>query len=148
MPISLLLFFFNLYLCMDHEGMDMDGVMAQVAQVHLEKGDEDDGPVVPVTNLVKPSKDFRYAIVGRFLTERFIRKTEMSLVLAANWHPGRGVYIEEIKPQLFLFQFGHEADDVRIIDGNPWAYNNHVLLMERVKENTDPEQIQLNNIVL
>lgn len=58
-------------------------------------------------------------MVGRFLTERFIQVHEMSQIMAANWRPGKGVAIQEISPQRFLFQFGHEADILRILLGGP-----------------------------
>ena len=76
--------------------------------------------------------DLRFALVERFLTERFIRLNEMSQVMAANWRPGMGISIQEIYPQRFLFQFGHEADIWRIQESGPWAYDNHPLIFERV----------------
>lgn len=54
--------------------------------------------------------------------------------------------IQELSPQQFLFQFGHEVDIKRILEGGPWAYENHPLLLERVKPGEDPELVELNHI--
>ena len=78
--------------------------------------------------------DLQFALVGRFLTERFIRLNEMSQVMAANWRPGMGISIQDIYPQRFLFQFGHEADIRRIQESGPWTYDNHALIFERVAQ--------------
>ena len=92
--------------------------------------------------------DLRFALVGRFLTERFIRLNEMSQVMAANWRPGMGISIQEIYPQRFLFQFGHEADIWRIQESGPWAYDNHPLIFERVAQGDNLDKVDLNELAM
>ena len=92
--------------------------------------------------------DLRFALVGRFLTERFIRLNEMSQVMAANWRPGMGISIQEIYPQRFLFQFGHEADIRRIQESGPWAYDNHPLIFERVAQGDNLDKVDLNELAM
>ncbi|RVX07677.1 putative mitochondrial protein [Vitis vinifera] len=40
--------------------------------------------------------DLQFALVGRFLTEHFIRLNEMSQVMAANWRPAQGDNLDKV----------------------------------------------------
>ena len=100
------------------EHMELDGVTRQVAAFQVsDEETEDEDIVIPQTEIVSMNIDLRWAIVGRFLTERFIRKFEMSQIMAHNWHPGMGVYIHEVVPQLFVFQLAQEVDIRRVMEG-------------------------------
>ncbi|KAL9411498.1 hypothetical protein AB3S75_045157 [Citrus x aurantiifolia] len=52
--------------------------------------------------------DFRYCLVGRFLTDKVINFSAMKNTMASLWHPGKGVYIKDLSSTLLLFQFFHE----------------------------------------
>lgn len=99
--------------------MDMEGMAAKVAEVTIEDEDVEVDIDIPPGEGDQLKYDLRFALVGRFLSERFIRLNEMSQIMASNWRPGMGVAIHEIAPQRFLFQFNHEADIRRVIDGGP-----------------------------
>lgn len=62
--------------------------------------------------------DTKLCLVGRFLVEGVIDFVAMKQMLAALWHPGRGVYIQEIEPNLYLFQFYHEMNIKRVVEGS------------------------------
>lgn len=68
--------------------------------------------------------------------------------MAHNWCPGKGVYIHEVVPQLFVFQFADKVDVRRMVGGGPWAYENHLLLFQRLQPGEDPESIVLNKVNL
>lgn len=52
-------------------------------------------------------------------------------MMALNWRLGKGVSIQEIISQRFLFQWG------------AWAYDNHPLIYERVKPADDLQNVEL-----
>lgn len=121
--------------------MDIDSMVEKVAEVSLE--DESiEIDIIPGES-TNETWDLRWALVGRFVGERFIRLHEMSQIMASNWRPGMGVSILEISPQRFLFQFAHEADIRRIVEGGPWAYENHLLVYERVADGVNPVDVSL-----
>ncbi|KAJ8755278.1 hypothetical protein K2173_019076 [Erythroxylum novogranatense] len=64
----------------------------------------------------------------------------MRAKLAEIWHPGKGVTIEEIGDQRFMVRFYHEVDAQRVLTGEPYNFNNHLLVLHRVGENEDPLQ--------
>lgn len=51
-------------------------------------------------------------------------------------------------PQLFVFQFAHEADVKRVLEGGPLAYENHLLLLQRILPGGDPVNVVLNHVNL
>lgn len=89
-------------------------------------------------------------MVGKFLTEKTIKLEFMRTVLAKVWKPGKGVHIMELGDHegRFLFQFGHEADIKRVMDGGPWSFDNNVLLWSRVKPREEPLTITLHRLPL
>ncbi|KAM6543328.1 hypothetical protein CsatB_007775 [Cannabis sativa] len=92
--------------------------------------------------------DDRWLLVGRFLTNRSIDFQAMQNKIATLWQPGRGLYVKELDPNLFLFQFYHEVDIERVIEGSPWTFDRAPLIMERVSHGVNPRTIPLNKIEL
>ena len=43
----------------------------------------------------------------------------------------KGICIKENEPNLFLFWFYHEIDLRRVVEGGPWTFDCHVLLLHR-----------------
>lgn len=76
---------------------------------------------------------FRWCLVGRFLTDYPIDFRVMQHKMASLWKPGRGVYVKELKHNIFIFQFYHEVDIKRVIDDSPWTFGRLQLVFERLK---------------
>ncbi|KAH9726543.1 CCHC-type domain-containing protein [Citrus sinensis] len=89
------------------------------------------------------SIDFRFCLVGRFLTDKVINFPAMKNTMASLWRPGKGVYIKDLSPTLFLFQFFHEVDVKRVLDSGPWTFDQHILLVKRLEENEQPSNVPL-----
>lgn len=77
--------------------------------------------------------DAKLCVVARFLTEGQVDFPAMQQTLAALWKPCMGVYIKELEVNLFLFQFYHEVDVKRVMEGCPWSFNRRALVMVRMK---------------
>lgn len=56
--------------------------------------------------------------------------------------------IKEMDTNFFLFQFFHEIDIKRVVDGSPWSFNRKALIILRMKDGDNPRCIQLNNLDL
>ncbi|XP_030505125.2 uncharacterized protein LOC115720103 [Cannabis sativa] len=90
--------------------------------------------------------DDRWCLVGRFLTRRNIDCQAMQHKMASLWQLNRGLYVTELDPNHFLFQFYHEIDITRVIDGSPWTFDRVPLIFERVKPGENPRQMNLNRL--
>lgn len=111
--------------------------------------DEEEGGLMYEGSDVDLSEiDVRRCLVGRFLTESPIDFQAMQHKMASLWRPGRGVYVKELEPNRFIFQFYHEVDIKRVIEGSPWTFGRFHLVFERLKAGDNPRTIRLNNIFL
>lgn len=84
--------------------MEVEEFVDQVAKFSLHEDHDNVEIDIPQEITMEIALDFRFAIVESFPTEVFILLNEMSNTLAANWRFGKGVAIQEIAPQLFLFR--------------------------------------------
>lgn len=85
----------------------------------------------------------KLCVVARFLTEGRVEFQALQQTLAALWKPGRGVFIKELDINLYHFQFFHELDVKRVMEGSPWSFNRRTLVMARMKEGGEPKKCQL-----
>lgn len=67
-------------------------------------------------------------IVGKFLADRAINVGARKNTLASLWQPVKDMSIRDVRINLFLFQFFHELDIIRVIKGAPWTFYRHQLL--------------------
>ncbi|XP_060959342.1 uncharacterized protein LOC115704505 [Cannabis sativa] len=70
----------------------------------------------------------------------------MKHTLAGLWKPGKGLFVKELGSNLFLFQFYHEIDIKRVINGSPWTFNWLLLIFGRVPRGGDPKAVKLNQL--
>ncbi|XP_074378089.1 uncharacterized protein LOC141719608 [Apium graveolens] len=90
--------------------------------------------------------DANLCVVGRFLIEGRVDFQALQQTLAALWNPGRGVYIKELEINLYLFQFYHEVDVKRIMEGCPWSFNRRALVMKRLTVGDNPRNVMLDKM--
>ncbi|KAM6549548.1 hypothetical protein CsatB_021224 [Cannabis sativa] len=90
--------------------------------------------------------DDRWVLVGRFLTKRSIDFQAMQNKMAVLWQPGRGMYVKELEHNLYLFQFYHEVDIERVMEGSPWTFDRVPLIFERLKQGENPRTVMLNKL--
>lgn len=99
---------------------------------------EDD---IPIQNQVK-----QFILVGRLLTEKSVKFNIMKETLAAIWRPGKGMSVQEVEQNLFLFQFYNEKDMKRILEDGPWSYEQSLLLLKQMKPHESPMEVQLSTV--
>uniref|UniRef100_A0A803QN19 Reverse transcriptase domain-containing protein n=1 Tax=Cannabis sativa TaxID=3483 RepID=A0A803QN19_CANSA len=66
--------------------------------------------------------------------------------VAREEEPGMGMYVKELNPNLFLFQFYHEIDIQRVIEGSPWTYDRKPFIFTRLKEGDNPRLVGINHL--
>lgn len=88
--------------------------------------------------------DLRWCLVGRFLVDIPVDFNAMQNTLASLWKPGRGMFVKELEANLYMFQFYHELDINRVVEGSPWSFNRAPLIIERLRPGDDPKGVKLN----
>lgn len=89
----------------------------------------------------------RLCLVGKFITDGVVDFSSMQHTMSALWRPGKGVYVKELDANLYIFQFYHELDVRRVIDGSPWSFNRKVFIITRMEGN-NPRCMQLDSLDL
>lgn len=111
--------------------------------------DEEEGGISYDENAEEFSEiDDRWCLVGRFLTESPIDFQAMPHRMTALWRPGKGMYVKEVDRNRYVFQFYHEIDIARVIEGSPWTFGRFHLIFERMKEGDNPRMMEINKLDL
>ncbi|KAF4399186.1 hypothetical protein G4B88_023780 [Cannabis sativa] len=110
--------------------------------------DEEEEEVLrlPVSRTEEIVIDTRWCLVGKLLTGRVSDFNVFQNMMAFLWQLGMGMYVKELNPNLFLFQFYHEIDIQRVIDGSPWTYDRKPLIFTRLKEGDNPRLVEINHM--
>ncbi|KAK6151616.1 hypothetical protein DH2020_014251 [Rehmannia glutinosa] len=93
-------------------------------------------------------QDLRWCLVGRFLSDRQVNFSSMKNMLASIWRPVKGVFIKDLGPNLFLFQFFHELDIARVQSNGPWTFDNLMLITKRLHVGEQPSKVLLFHVEL
>uniref|UniRef100_A0A803QRE7 CCHC-type domain-containing protein n=1 Tax=Cannabis sativa TaxID=3483 RepID=A0A803QRE7_CANSA len=108
--------------------------------------EEDLEEVAVITGRGDDGIDDRWCLVGRFLSNRLIDFEKMQNILASLWQPGMGMFVKQLDNNRFLFQFYHEVDIQKVINGSPWTYDRMQLIIERLRVGGDPKALPLNTL--
>ncbi|KAK1380443.1 CCHC-type domain-containing protein [Heracleum sosnowskyi] len=66
--------------------------------------------------------------------------------MASLWRPGRGMYVKDLGSNRYIFQFYHELDINRVMEGSPWTFGRFQLVFERLKEGDNPREMEINKM--
>ncbi|WOG96250.1 hypothetical protein DCAR_0415584 [Daucus carota subsp. sativus] len=96
---------------------------------------------------VQAEIDMRWCLVGRFSIDSPIDFQAMQHNGSA-MRPGRGVYVKELQPNRYIFQFYPEVDIKWVIEGSSWTFGRSHLVFERLKDDDNPRTLSLNNMLI
>ena len=104
----------------------------------------EDGLVFPSLEGSQSSPVYDLCLVGTFLTDCSLNFNVMKHRMASSiWRPGRGINIKYLGSQLILFQFYHLIDLRRVMDGGPWSFNSHLLVLHELKSYENLAEVPL-----
>ncbi|KAF4362960.1 hypothetical protein F8388_020476 [Cannabis sativa] len=90
--------------------------------------------------------DSRWCLVGRMLTGKVSDFRIFQNLMADLWKPGKGMYAKQLDQNRFLFQFYHELDIKRVIEGSQWTYDRKQLIITRLNDGDNPRTVNLNTL--
>ncbi|KAL4334119.1 hypothetical protein GQ457_07G004660 [Hibiscus cannabinus] len=88
-------------------------------------------------------EDHHLCLVSVFLTANVVHFESMKNTMADLWHPLGGITTTEIGDKCFLFLFYNEIDLSRVLQGTPWFFNKHLLLLHKIQDGEDHALIPL-----
>ncbi|XVF67504.1 hypothetical protein PTKIN_Ptkin10aG0126500 [Pterospermum kingtungense] len=91
----------------------------------------------------QPATNYELCLVGTFVMNRTLNFNVMKHRMACIWQPGCGMVVKDLRSKLILFRFYHPVDVKKVLDGGPWSFDNHLLLLHELKQGDDPMDIPL-----
>ncbi|XP_030487162.1 uncharacterized protein LOC115704079 [Cannabis sativa] len=114
------------------------------ANLNLEEEEED--VIIRNTGSIDTGVDTRWCLVGTFIQHHQMDFDTIQHQLASLWKPGMGMFCKELGSNRFLFQFYHDVDINRVIDGSPWRCLRKLIIFDRLKAGDDPRSIPLSKL--
>lgn len=74
----------------------------------------------------------KYYMVGRLLSNRPFNAQAMINTLKLIWKPAKSLSVETIDDNCFLFNFTGRGDLDHVLEGRPWFFERHVLLIDEI----------------
>ncbi|KAL0410891.1 UNVERIFIED_CONTAM: hypothetical protein Slati_3678800 [Sesamum latifolium] len=122
----------------------MEEEVARLAQNLRLTEEEEDRLIIPHGIWDGKTERDGYYVVGRLLSQKSYRIEYVRSTLAAIISPLRGMEIMEIGDKRLLFKFNHILDRNRVMEGCPWTFERHLLVLRPVEEDDNPQTVELN----
>lgn len=88
-----------------------------------------------------------FIFVGIMHAEREKDELAFRRTISKLWLPKEGVNIKKLsQSNRYLFKFFHINDYNHVWSGNPWNFNNNVLVLALIKHNEDPLKIDVHTV--
>lgn len=81
---------------MESTSIEVDNVTNQMGGISVEDDDDVVEVEISLEDVGKDELDLHWEIVGRFHCDKLIRLNQMIHIMASNYQPRMGVYIQEI----------------------------------------------------
>ena len=96
-----------------------------------EDGEEDDSARVEL------------GLVGKIWTKRSINANAFMATIKNVWQPSHGLDISSIGENTFVVQFYHWRDKNRVLEGQPWHFDKHAIILGDIEGDTKPSDMEL-----
>ena len=77
----------------------------------------------------------RLLLAAKFLTKRFTNIESVAHTFKPLWRTQRDFEIKDMRNNLMFFEFEDEYDLKRVLEHEPWTYDKHLVIFERVVDN-------------
>ncbi|MBA0733957.1 hypothetical protein Gogos_017918 [Gossypium gossypioides] len=89
--------------------------------------------------------DLQFCLVGSCLTNSVVHFPSLRNTLVDLWHPIEGVTIMDLREKHYMFKFFYVVDMNRVVDGIPWSFTNHNILLQKLEIGEDNLQLSLHH---
>jgi hypothetical protein len=87
-----------------------------------------------------------WALVGKVLAPNTLHVNTIRAVVTPAWGNPRGLIVRPLGPNMFLAEFGSEADKIRVAKGGPWTLNKNAILLKDFDARTKPEDVVFDEL--
>lgn len=89
------------------------------------------------------SKEQR-SLLGKVCTDRTIGKEILKVTMGKIWRISKPEVIHEVEKNMFTITFDTESDKLRVLDGRPWLFDNHLFILKQLDSLLQPKAHAFN----
>ncbi|XP_030964038.1 uncharacterized protein LOC115985211 [Quercus lobata] len=97
-------------------------------------------------DLSRKKKTGDYVVVAKFLTRRNIKIEAVARTFLPIWKTRGNFEANDAGGNVFLFDFELEVDAAKVMMGEPWAFNRHLVVMERYDGSTPIRDLKFSTM--
>jgi hypothetical protein len=99
---------------------------------------EAEGDMADLVSQLDPPKSY---LAAKFLTRRALNVEAVARTLTPLWRTDHGFTIRDMNKNRLVFFFEEEADRERVMMGEHWAYDKHLIVFKRMEEEEAIEDV-------
>ena len=84
------------------------------------------------------------SIVGRVLSKRPYNFEAFKRTMNQIWMISKTALFRVIENGLFIVQFATARDRAKVLDGRPWSFDQHLVLLDEIEGSVQPSDIKMN----
>ena len=71
-----------------------------------------------------------HCLLGKLITNRYFNRAALKTTMLRLWGEGRGITVQDMGVNLFIFQFKDEVKCGRVMNGAPWMFDKYLLVLK------------------
>ncbi|KAL5761429.1 hypothetical protein ACOSP7_017693 [Xanthoceras sorbifolium] len=93
---------------------------------------EEDGPVLNVSGETQREgvRGLNHILVGKILSRKKVNREAFKMVIEQIWNTVRGVEIESVGENMFVFYFRSLEDKISVFSRGPWHFDKCLIVFE------------------
>jgi hypothetical protein len=107
--------------------------------------DENKGVSPDVSEIEPMVHRGKVCLIGKILAERIVPKEYFKTPLTRVWRPTGGLTFQVIGGNMFIAEFEHEWDKVRIMEGRPWLFDGNLISLADFDGLTPPGAMRFDD---
>ncbi|KAE9450366.1 hypothetical protein C3L33_17734, partial [Rhododendron williamsianum] len=122
-----------------------DEVVERIGNFHLSDEEED---VITIDEEIcqQALVACSFSLVGKLLTTKRFKVAAMKESLRRAWGFPNNLNIVEVGDNLFHFRFEDETSRSRVLNGGPWNFENHLLMVQPWEPGTKADQVSFSSV--
>lgn len=96
-------------------------------------------------DLSKEKKTAEYVLAAKFFTRRLINVEAVARTFCPLWHMKRNCEVSMVGDNVVLIVFEWEVDAEKVIQGEPWVFNRHLVVLQRYNGTTPINKLSFDS---
>ncbi|KAL5806377.1 hypothetical protein ACOSQ4_029110 [Xanthoceras sorbifolium] len=111
--------------------MDFDKISRRCELMSLT---DEDGPVAEIFEDLQAvgREKLSMSLVGQLIAHKEVNREAFRAIISTIWRTTKRVDVESIGMNSFVFRFKCQWDRKRVLEGGPWSFDKHLLILQEV----------------